>query len=109
MRLTMELSEARANARIQGPLIVKLSDCINDKRKTVPLSSVFPLRSTSTRRNRFKGSSGGLMHSQNVSEMAKLKFDGQRYNEFRKREARSGKTTSRSKRTVMEFVYSYRR
>jgi hypothetical protein len=41
MRLTMELSEARANARIQGPLIVKLSDCINDKRKTVPLSSVF--------------------------------------------------------------------
>jgi hypothetical protein len=45
------------------------------------------------------------MHSQNVSEMAKLKFDGQRYNEFRKREARSGKTTSRSKRKVMEFVY----
>ena len=40
MRLTKELSEARANARIYGPLIIKLSDCVNDNaKKAVPLSS----------------------------------------------------------------------
>ena len=79
-KLKWELSEGRANGRIQGPLIIEINLLHLDNAKTQYLYRVSPFALDFEARIACRRGTKALMHSQNVSEIAnsQLPSDGTR-------------------------------